>query len=174
MASEIADRVRSSISVSQFAESIGLHPDRSGFCRCPFHTGDRTASLKIYKDNRRGWTCFGCHKGGDVINMAMLWYGKDFTDTLHQLDDDFSLGLYGYQSMQQRIAARKRQQELIAQQKAAEEERRQADEAFDQSLQDWYNAEWIIHECDPRSMDEEFDPMFVEAVKMYSQACYEL
>lgn len=42
---------------------------------CPFHK-DGSPSLYIYKGGRR-WYCFGCSKGGDVI---------DFVRELHQVD----------------------------------------------------------------------------------------
>jgi len=40
-----------------------------GFCQCPFHKGDRTPSMKVYKD---GFYCFGCGAGGDFIKFVQL------------------------------------------------------------------------------------------------------
>lgn len=34
-----------------------LQPDRKGFIHCPFHRGDRDASMKIYD---RDFHCFAC------------------------------------------------------------------------------------------------------------------
>lgn len=44
-------------------------------CCCPFHN-DRSPSLSIYSGGKR-WYCFGCGKGGDVI---------DFVRELHQIE----------------------------------------------------------------------------------------
>ena len=74
MNQHIVDIVKESVSCKDFAEHIGLSVNRSGFCCCPFH-GEKTPSLKIYSDGR-GWYCFGCHQGGDVINMAKLYYNE--------------------------------------------------------------------------------------------------
>lgn len=36
---------------------------------CPFHD-DRTPSLHVYEDPERGWTCFGCRRGGSIYDFA--------------------------------------------------------------------------------------------------------
>ena len=42
---------------------------KKGFCKCPFHKGDNTPSMKVYKD---GFYCFGCGAGGDIIRFVQL------------------------------------------------------------------------------------------------------
>lgn len=69
----------------------GIQVGRHGFAVCPFH-GDHDASLKVY-DNGRGWVCYGCHKGGDVINLAMELYGVGFQDAIRKLNEEFSVGI---------------------------------------------------------------------------------
>jgi len=41
---------------------------------CPFHP-DRTPSLHVYDEPERGWTCFGCHRGGTIYDFAALLWG---------------------------------------------------------------------------------------------------
>jgi len=56
---------------------------RDGFVRCPFHD-ERTASLKVFKDNH--WWCFGaCQEGGDVIDLVMKMDGLTFVETVRKL-----------------------------------------------------------------------------------------
>lgn len=50
---------------------------------CPFHK-EHTASFYIYRKQNRGW-CFGCNKGGDAIDVAMLLHGTDFKQTVQLL-----------------------------------------------------------------------------------------
>ena len=101
---DVAAAIKDAVSCRQFADFIGLNVNRAGFAVCPFHS-DKDASLKIYKGGR-GWCCFGCHKGGDVINMASLYYGLPFRETLKRLNEDFNLGLMNdSQSEQDRVLA---------------------------------------------------------------------
>jgi hypothetical protein len=50
----------------------GRTPNRAGKVSCPFHRPDRTPSLQLYRDGT--WYCFGCARGGSVIDFAAsLW-----------------------------------------------------------------------------------------------------
>lgn len=80
--------VKQKVTCKMFADRIGLRQNRSGFCVCPFHH-EKTASLKIYDNN--SWHCFGCRQGGDVVDMARLYYELDFQDALKQLAADFGI-----------------------------------------------------------------------------------
>lgn len=46
----------------------GFRPNRAGFISCPFHTGDRTPSMKIYK---RDYHCHACGANGDIFSFVM-------------------------------------------------------------------------------------------------------
>lgn len=46
-----------------------LEPDARGILCCPFHA-DSDPSMKIYPETN-SWYCFGCCKGGNVINFVM-------------------------------------------------------------------------------------------------------
>ena len=84
-------QVKASVTVRQLLEYNGVFVNRHGFCVCPLH-GDRDASLKVY-GGERGWTCYGCHKGGDVINLAKELYGLKLSDAIRRLDSEFGLNL---------------------------------------------------------------------------------
>lgn len=84
------DRVKSSVSCRSLLEANGVAV-KHGFAKCPLH-GDTDASLKVY-DNGRGWCCYGCHKGGDVINLARELYGIGFSSAIERLNDEFNIGL---------------------------------------------------------------------------------
>lgn len=84
--------VRELIPMAQVAERYGFSISRGGFIACPFHGGDDTPSLKIYNGSR-GWHCFGCGEGGDVIDFVRRLFNLDARAALAQLNDDFGLGL---------------------------------------------------------------------------------
>lgn len=83
------------VTMQSVAEHYGLDVNRSGFMRCPFHSGDRTASLKVYPGDR-GWHCFGCGKSGSVIDFVMEYEGIVFHDACKKLDKEFHLNLYDH------------------------------------------------------------------------------
>ena len=50
---------------------------------CPFHQ-EKTPSFHIYRNDNRAW-CFGCNKGGDVIDIVMLLHGYSFKEAVQFL-----------------------------------------------------------------------------------------
>ena len=88
----LAEKIIDTLTMGEVARFYGFEPNRAGFIQCPFHQGDHTASLKIYPGNR-GWCCFGCHKGGSVINFVMDLFGLNFQQAVLRLNMDFHLGL---------------------------------------------------------------------------------
>lgn len=86
-----AAKIKDAVTCKQLLELNGISVNRHGFAVCPLH-GDRDASLKVYSGDR-GWVCYGCHKGGDVINLARGLYGIGFNDAIRRLNDEFSIGL---------------------------------------------------------------------------------
>lgn len=69
------DEVRQAYTMTEVAAMYGIHPDRKGFCHCPFHKGDRTASLKLYE---RDFHCFGCGANGDIFTFVQMMDHVDF------------------------------------------------------------------------------------------------
>jgi CHC2 zinc finger/RepB DNA-primase from phage plasmid len=70
---------------------LGLELSRDSKVRCPFHD-DGTPSLHCY-DGDRGWCCFGCGKGGTIIDFGAALYGieprgRGFHDIRRRLSDE--------------------------------------------------------------------------------------
>lgn len=70
----------------------GFQPNHAGFIPCPFHQGDRTASLKLYP-GAKGWHCFGCNRGGSVVDFVAELFSLTPLDSVRKLNADFRLGL---------------------------------------------------------------------------------
>ena len=79
---------------------------------CPFHA-DRNASLQIYRNNGRhnGWHCFGCGKGGSVIDFVMEHEGCDFITAVKAIDNAMGLQLLETRNLFE-IKQRKKEQDL--------------------------------------------------------------
>ena len=85
-----AQVIRDTVTMDQILDLYGYQP-KHGFMVCPFH-GDHDASLKVYKETR-GWHCFGCGKGGSVIDFVMEHEGCDFKTAVRAIDTHLRLGL---------------------------------------------------------------------------------
>lgn len=90
--SDAAAQIRERLTAAQVAEFYGLKVDRGGFTHCPFHAGDKHGSLKLYPKDR-GWHCFGCNEGGDVVDFVMRLFNEPFRAAVARLDGDFGLHL---------------------------------------------------------------------------------
>lgn len=85
-------RIAGAVPTRAAAERYGLRLNAQGFCRCPFHQED-TPSLKVYPGDR-GFYCFGCGAGGDVITLTARLLGLPPAAAARRLDEDFALGVF--------------------------------------------------------------------------------
>ena len=64
---------------------------KKGFMCCPFH-GEKAPSLKVYKETG-GWHCFGCERGGSVIDFVMEHEQCNFHTAVRAIDGALGLKL---------------------------------------------------------------------------------
>lgn len=86
---EASHVIRDNVSAQEIAARYGYQPNRGGYIPCPFHA-EKTASLKLHKS---GWYCYGCGKGGSVIDFVMLHESYSFTQAVKAIDENMHLGL---------------------------------------------------------------------------------
>lgn len=154
-----APQVKELVSCRRFLEFNGIKVNRQGFAVCPLHS-DTDASLKVY-DGDRGWTCYGCHKGGDVINLAKAYYGVTFSETIRRLNDDFSLGLELDKPPSVRDRFVSAAQRTVANENRRREERKE--KLIEKEYLDWLGwlvfIEDMVSDNEPKR-DEEWSPAF--------------
>ena len=63
-------------------QGLVVSEHRVKYC-CPLHN-EKSPSFVWYKNNN-SYYCFGCGKGGDVINLYMLMTGSTFVETVKKL-----------------------------------------------------------------------------------------
>ena len=85
----VAEQIKELVSMQDAFDKYGFKTNRAGKIVCPFHS-EKTASLGV-KNNK--WHCFGCGKGGSVIDFVMGLYGIDFENATKRINEDFRLGL---------------------------------------------------------------------------------
>lgn len=157
--------IKERVSSREMLEALGVQIDRRGMAKCPFHA-DRDASLKVYREARRGWHCYGCHAGGDVLDFVRRWFGVGLPEAIRTVNDMFALGLpLGREaSKEERIAMSReitrRKQELEAHRKRLEA----AETAYWSAYDRWLANEQIIAESAPRDPKEPMSEAFIYAV----------
>lgn len=91
MYGDIFSRIKESVPMAAVAERYGFEINRSGDILCPFHP-DTHPSLHVYP-NSRGWHCWVCNEGGDVIDFIAKLFHITARQAAIRLDNDFGLGL---------------------------------------------------------------------------------
>ena len=89
--SVLFDAVRH-ITAIEAAERAGIPMVRRGgsyWACCPLH-GEKTPSMKFYEGDR-GWSCFGCHKGGDAVKLYEELYRVEAVEAARMLAAAFGI-----------------------------------------------------------------------------------
>ena len=150
-----AEIIKERVTTLDMMAHAGIQADRHGMAVCPFH-GDRDASLKVYRDPRRGWHCYGCHAGGDVIDFAMRLYGVGFREAVSRINEEFALGLpigepmTGAQRRTMREEIERAKQARLALQRREHE----AENAYWAAYDAWLINERVMQENAPSGLSE--------------------
>jgi len=86
MEKEQIDAIKGYVDVAPFMKACGIDLKRTGKSykgHCPFHE-DKTPSLSV-TPGKNLWQCFGCGKGGDVIEFVQLFDRVDFKAAVQKL-----------------------------------------------------------------------------------------
>lgn len=174
--SGFAERIKGSVSVRDVLTLNGIPINRSGFAVCPFH-GDRDASLKVY-DKGRGWVCYGCHKGGDVINLAMELYGVGFQDAIRKLNEEFSVGIEidKQQTAKEAFQAAANIAKLKAQWKSEQEKAEANERAYWKAFDKWLVLDRLVMDLENTFNHESdaFPDEFCKAIIQRNEAYEDL
>lgn len=82
-----SEEIKERYSMRDIVEQYGLRPNRAGFITCPFHLGDRTPSMKIYK---RDFHCYACGADGDIFDFIMRMDGLNFKEAFQSLGGEYT------------------------------------------------------------------------------------
>ena len=133
------EEIKQTYSMRNIVERYGIKINRMGFCNCPFHQGDRTASLKVYKDN---FNCFGCGANGDIFTFIQKMDNCDFKTAFYSLG-----GEYGNQTKASRTALYR----LEMARKQREKEKRKIQEKIQNNNMMIHATRELYQRCNPQS-----------------------
>ena len=150
--SRLFQTVKAAVTARQAAEMYGLKVGRNSLTCCPFHQ-DKTPSMKV--DDR--YYCFGCGVTGDAVDLTAQLLGLSPKDAALRLAADFGIEI-----------------DEKAKPNAFHPYRPRADPQ--KELQKWFDHAWgvlleyrsLLRDWEkryaPQSMDEEWHPLFCEAL----------
>lgn len=169
---DFANEIRNSLDTQEVFSNYGLRPNRAGFVCCFSHK-ERTPSMKVYKGNG-GYHCFGCGAHGSIIDFVMQYFGLNFQDAIAKINTDFSLGLpIGERiSLRQRREMERRQMERQEERNREQMERERLEGEYWAAFDVWEKYDTNKREYAPKSLSEDFHPLYVEAVKNIDCAAY--
>ena len=156
----VFEAVKQAVTTRQAVEHYGFRVNRSGKIACPFHN-DRTPSMKV--DNR--FHCFGCGADGDVIDFVARLYGLGTKEAAEKLAQDFGMR---YEDKGKKPSVRK-----VIKQKSEEQRFRELEQKCFRVLSDYLHLlkQWE-QEYAPKTAEETWHPLFVEALQRKTQIEY--
>lgn len=83
------EEIKAAYSMRDIVERYGFHPTRAGFIPCPFHSGDRQPSLKVYD---RDFHCHACGANGDIFTFVQMMDDVDFRTAYQSLGGVYEKG----------------------------------------------------------------------------------
>lgn len=157
----VFEAVKQSVTTRRAAEMYGIKVRRSGMACCPFHD-DKNPSMKL--DKR--FHCFGCQADGDVIDFTARLFGLNSKEAAVKLALDFSIAFdaKGHDPPGRTPVKPKIREELRY---------RQAEQKCFRVLSDYYHLlrRWE-RDYAPKTPEEEWNPLFVEALQQKSYIEY--
>ena len=151
--------VKQTVTTRQAAEMYGIRVNRHGMAVCPFHN-DRNPSMKL--DKR--FHCFACQADGDAVDFVSRLFGLPSKEAAMKLADDFGIC---YDS-RQKPSVRPKIREPTPEQRCQQEENR-----CYKVLTDYFHLlrAWK-QQYAPKQPEEEWHPLFVEALQRESYIEY--
>lgn len=103
------EEIKDTYSMRDVVARYGFQPNRRGFIPCPFHQGDRQASLKVYD---RDYHCHACGANGDIFSFVEQMEDMTFKEAFQSLGGTyekptFSSRLTIYKSQKRRDMLKK-------------------------------------------------------------------
>ena len=155
--------IKDRLTMQDVVQRYGFSTNRAGFMCCPFHQ-EKTASLKVY-NGKGGWHCFGCGASGDEISFVRTLFGLSFQEALKKIDVDFNLNIYGEHTFEELRRSHYQQKKIQAERERRKREKEQADNEYWAVFDEWKRLDDNKRNYAPNTPDEEWHPLFIEALQ---------
>lgn len=153
--------IKDRLTMREVLERYGYTADRKGFICCPFHN-EKTPSMRIYE---KDYHCFGCSEHGDTITFVQKLFNLSFQEALKKIDIDFDLNLYGDKTFEELRKSHYQLKQLQAKREREKAEKEQLNVEYWAVFDEWKRLDDNKRKFAPKTMEEEWHPLFVEALQ---------
>ena len=163
---KLFEAVKEAVTTRSAAEYYGIKVGRNGMAVCPFHP-DKNPSMKV--DKR--YHCFACQADGDVIDFVAKYFNLSVKESAEKLAEDFSVPYEKYQSYSKvRDCTKPKEKKQTLDQFFQEQQIR-----FFRVYGDYYHLleKWKVDYA-PKIEDDDWHPLFVEAMEKYTLIGYKM
>lgn len=157
----VIQTIKDRLTMCEVLEHYGYEPNKKGFVCCPLHN-EKTPSMKIYQ---KDFHCFGCGEHGDTISFVQKIFNLSFPETLKKIDADFNLNLYSEHTFDELRRSHYKQKQIEAERERKKREKEQADNQYWAVFDEWKRLDYNKRKYAPKMPDEEWHPLFIEALR---------
>lgn len=159
-AEAIKERVSMPDAIALYAPT---QPPKHNRVPCPIHGGtnlNMSFTDKVYH-------CFVCNSGGDVISFVQHVFGLSFPDALDKLNRDFNLDLplHRRATLREQRDAQMRHRAITAEREKQEAARKEHEALYASLWDEYARLDSNARNYAPKSIDDEFHPLYVEALR---------
>lgn len=167
-----AETIKERVTFREAAERYGVEFNRVGAALCPFHA-EKTPSFKV--KNEYGH-CFGCGWNGDIFDLTMKLFNLPFPAALEKLDTDFGLNLplNRRMTLREQRDAERHLREINERREREKAERIAYEQLYDSLWDEYARLERNRVQYAPQTMDEEWHPLFCEALRRLPDVQFEI
>ena len=128
---------------------------------CPLHSGcDKNFEIK-----GKYWRCYSHCGSGDTISFVQQLFGLSFPDTLKKIDTDFNLGLFEHISNRKSLDIARQSYQRKKERERQKKEIEDVKNSYWDIFGDWVRLDRNKTLYTPKTPDEEWHPLFVEALQ---------
>ncbi len=156
----IYSEIKEHVTTRDVAEHYGFDVNRNGMMCCPFHD-DKHPSMKVDKN----FYCFGCQAKGNVIEFAAMLFNIPTSEAAEKLISDLGLPIEVGNKRKKKRRRRSAYRNISRKKKDKILFERAVDRIYCAYLMYFRLLnDWLI-EYEPKSPEEDFHPLWVEAVQ---------
>ena len=151
--------IKDSLTMRDVLEQYGYTARRR--IPCPLHGGDGDN----FEVKEKSYCCHSRCGGGDVISFVQKLFDLSFPDTLRKIDADFGLNIYGDHTFEELRRSHYKQMAIKAERERKRREKEQTDKEYWAAFDEWKRFDDNKRNYAPKTPDEEWHPLFVEALQ---------